>query len=301
MTTTILVLGATSAVGSSLISSIPDDPAYAIRAAVRPGTNVDYSYRSNVVAVPFDYMNPATFDAAFAGVDKVFLAAPLSPAQPAFAGLVANLAKEAGVEHIVLLSSLGADKAPDVPLFSLYRQTEQYIEDSGLPFTHLRTAPFMDNFLSAYAPDAEGKIRSSFGFGAINWISANDVGAVAGVVLTGSGHEGKAYDLTGQIALTMGQATALIGNAVNRNIIDIPASSDEVFMDMAKRLSSFTAESMIDMHGIALPQSDDGSGSVLELYPFVGTTNDTVAVLLGRPAELIEEFATRNAAKFGAV
>ena len=299
MTQTILVIGATNPVGSALIRAIPDDSAYAVRVAIRPGAVADYSSRSNVTTVAFDFFLPETYEAAFAGVDKVFLVTPFSPSLANYAALVADGAKAAGVKHIVDLSSLGVGKAPEVPLFALYRQMEESIEASGIPFTHLRSAPLMDNFLNIHPPDAQGTLHLPIGEAAVCWIAARDVAAVAFAVLIGEGHEGKSYDLTGPQALTVGQAAAWIGQAVERDVNHSDLLLDGAMQGLLDRqFSPWVAENLIAMYGVSAG-GDAGSG-VLSVHSFLGLLGDEVLAITGTAPQAIAEFAAANAAKLAA-
>lgn len=57
-------------------------------------------------------------------------------------------AKEAGVEHFVFISVLGADREyEDSPVFKAKRQVEKYLEKSGLNYTILRPSGFASNLL----------------------------------------------------------------------------------------------------------------------------------------------------------
>ncbi len=300
MTQTILVIGATNPVGSALIRAIPDDSAYAVRVAIRPGAVADYSSRSNVTTVAFDFSLSETYAAAFAGVDKVFLVTPFSPSLANYAALVADGAKAAGVKHIVDLSSLGVGKAPEVPLFALYRQMEESIEASGIPFTHLRSAPLMDNFLNIHPPDAQGTLHLPIGEAAVCWISALDVAAVAFAVLSGAGHEGKSYDLTGPQALTVGQAAAWIGHAMQRDVNNSDLLLDDTVREMLERqISPWVALNLMAMYGVSA-EGEGEPANVLAVHAFLGLLGDEVIAITGTPSQSIAEFATANAAKLAA-
>jgi NAD(P)H dehydrogenase (quinone) len=121
-----------------------------------------------------------------------------------------------GVERIVYLSIMGP--APDAT-FILARDhfhTEEYIRSTGLAFTFLRPNLYMDKVPQHVAHS--DVIRVPAGEGRVAWVSRDDVADSAIAVLTGSGHDGQTYDLTGPEALTMAETadrlTAALGRAI---------------------------------------------------------------------------------------
>src|SRR5260221_14296395 len=64
----------------------------------------------------------------------------------------------------------------------------------------------------------ESALYASAGHGAASHVDARDIGAVGAKVLTESGHEGKAYELTGPVALTYDQIAESLTTALRRPI-----------------------------------------------------------------------------------
>lgn len=101
-------------------------------------------------AVRFDYLDRATWDAALAGCDFVFLLRP-----PPLADMAATLnpfvdaAYRAGVHHIVFLSVAGADRMRWVP----HRSVELHLAATGNAWTVLRPGFFAQNLEDAYRRD----------------------------------------------------------------------------------------------------------------------------------------------------
>lgn len=59
-----------------------------------------------------------------------------------------DAAQEAGVQHFVFISVLGADRGyEDAPVFKAKREVEKYLQNSGLTYTILRPAGFSSNLL----------------------------------------------------------------------------------------------------------------------------------------------------------
>ena len=110
-------------------------------------------------------------------------------------------------------------------------QGEEQLKASGMAYTILRPASFMQNFLFHYSPTikAQGTVYQSLGDARMAIIDTRDIGDVAVAVLTSAGHEGKTYELTGPEALTYSEAAEKIGAATGRAVryIDVPAAAYE--------------------------------------------------------------------------
>lgn len=124
-------------------------------------------------------------------------------------------AKDAGVEHIVYTSFLGA--APDA-VFTFSRthyRTEQEIRASGMAFTFLRDSFYLD-VLPEFA-DAEGVIRGPAADGAVSAVARSDVARSAAAVLQApADHVDVTYELTGPRALTLTEAARIITDVTGR-------------------------------------------------------------------------------------
>lgn len=118
-------------------------------------------------------------------------------------------AVDAGVQHIVYTSFLGA--APEAT-FTLGRDhwaTEAIIRSTGLRFTFLRNSFYLD-VLPQFAGD-DGVIRGPAGNGLVGAVARADVARVATAILTEpASHAGATYDLTGREALTLTDAARII-------------------------------------------------------------------------------------------
>lgn len=124
-------------------------------------------------------------------------------------------AKDAGVEHIVYTSFLGA--APDA-VFTFARthyRTEQEIRASGMHFTFLRDSFYLD-VLPEFA-DAQGVIRGPAADGAVSAVARSDVARSAAAVLQApADHLDATYELTGPQALTLTEAARIITEVTGR-------------------------------------------------------------------------------------
>jgi NAD(P)H dehydrogenase (quinone) len=129
---------------------------------------------------------------------------------------VVAAAAAVGVQHIVYLSFLSAAADATFILARDHFHTEEYIRSTGVPFTFLRQGLYMDK--APLHASADGVIRGPAGEGRVAWVARDDVADVAVAVLTGSGHEGCTYDVTGPEALTLAETAEQLSLVTGRRI-----------------------------------------------------------------------------------
>jgi uncharacterized protein YbjT (DUF2867 family) len=215
----ILVTGATGNVGQEVLRLLQSQDCN-VCAAVRSPNSAQHLLGSNIQTIPFDFTNPDTFDYAFFQVNKLFLVRP-----PALANIrkqiapALNAAKLAGIEHIVFLSILGAERNPFVP----HSQIERYINQLGIKATFLRCSFFMQNLNTTHREDIKvrGELLLPAGNGKTSFIDVRDIAAVAVRTLLEDEHQGRAYSLTGAEAVTYYEVadifTSILGKPIRYN------------------------------------------------------------------------------------
>jgi uncharacterized protein YbjT (DUF2867 family) len=164
-----------------------------------------------------DFTEPSTVREALRGVPTLFMvSASESADRLARHRAAVDAAVEAGVTRIVYTSFLAA--APDAT-FTFARDhwhTEQHIRGSGVGFTFLRDSLYQD--VLPFFAGRDGVIRGPAGDGRFAPVARDDVAGVATVVLLGSGHDGRSYDLTGPEAMTMVQVADALAAAAGRQV-----------------------------------------------------------------------------------
>jgi uncharacterized protein YbjT (DUF2867 family) len=110
-------------------------------------------------------------------------------------------AAAAGVGRIVYLSFLGAAPEATFTYARDHFHTEALLRDAGVPWTVSRQSLYLD--LLPELSDEDGAIRGPAGDGRLAPVLRDDVADALVALLTGEGHEGRAYDLTGPEALTL--------------------------------------------------------------------------------------------------
>jgi NAD(P)H dehydrogenase (quinone) len=195
-----------------------------------------------------DYMDPASLDRAFQGVDRLMLTSTHAFTDRNTAhGNAIEAAVNAGVSHAVIMPIY---RKPD-STFSMKEITaeDQFTEDkllaSGLLWTVMRHPPFLENLgfyhgfksqeTGVHIPDGPGKVAAA---------TRDDLAAAHAAVLAESGHENKSYVLTGEPAVSFREIAALITKAAGKDVLFVPLSDEDyvALLQRAAGVPDFVAE-----------------------------------------------------------
>ncbi|HEX9744651.1 MAG TPA: NmrA family NAD(P)-binding protein, partial [bacterium] len=191
----ILVTGATGTTGNAVARKLLK-MGQEIRVFVRDPEKAREMGLGSAEIIEGDFNNADSVKAALDGVDKaymVFYAYPdLTPLENGFV----DRGKESGVEHIVRLSVLQSVIDHNLQLGKIHREREKCLEDSGIAWTHLHPHFFMQNYIrmkdviknkkAIFSPITDARVCP---------VDVEDIGEVAAIALTQSGHESKTYEL----------------------------------------------------------------------------------------------------------
>ncbi|HEV2676133.1 MAG TPA: NmrA/HSCARG family protein [Aliidongia sp.] len=139
---TILVTGATGAIGSQVVAQLVQNGA-TVHALAR--TPEKARFPAGVTPVKGDMTDVDAMRAALADVRTLFLLNAVTPDEVTQALITLNLARDAGIERIVYFSVLHSDLYANVPHFTGKHTVERMIEQFDLPATILRPAYFIQN------------------------------------------------------------------------------------------------------------------------------------------------------------
>lgn len=216
MTRTIFVTGATGNVGRPLVDHLGDADVDVI-AGVRSREDID-SLPEGVKARKLDFEEPSTWSEAFEGVDGLFIVRPppISNVRETINPSIER-ALASGVDHVVTLSLLGAEKNPVVP----HRKIETYVESTGVRYTHLRPSFFMQNLSTTHRAEIrdEGRIIVPAGAGETSFVDCRDIAEVAALALLDpEEHAMRAHDITGSCALSYHDVAEVFSEVLGREI-----------------------------------------------------------------------------------
>lgn len=217
----VLVTGATGTVGRHVVDELVA-AAVPVRAAVTGRSRGAVLARhpdldpSALTEVVLDLTDPGTWEPAFGGVERMFLMRPPHLARPRRQMVPAlEHAVRAGVRRVAFLSLQGAARNPVVPHHAL----ERWLRASGVEWTMLRAAYFMQNLATTHRDDVRrGELVVPAGGARTALVDARDVAAMAARVLVEDGHGGRAYTPTSREALRYDECARVLSDVLGREV-----------------------------------------------------------------------------------
>lgn len=166
-----------------------------------------------------DFEQPESLPAAYEGGARMLLIS-INP-HPERAQLHRNAidaASAAGVRHIAYVSSVDVEN-PNSASATDHRATEEYLRGSGVAWTMLRNHLYADGLVGQAARMvSEGRVEVQPDEIPTAYVTRRDCAAAAAGVLTGEGHEGQAYDVTGSELVLRRDVAALASELTGRPI-----------------------------------------------------------------------------------
>jgi uncharacterized protein YbjT (DUF2867 family) len=283
----ILVTGATGLNGTALLRLL-SARGVAVRALVRhPAKAEAIAALPHVEIVQGDMARPETLAPALRDVDRAMLISSSDPMMLEVQSNFVDAAKKAGVRHVVKLSGIMPELNSAFRFARMHDDIEKRLEASGMAFTHLRAGEFMPAYFRQ-APNiaAKGAMFLPMEDARIACIDVGDIAEIAAKVLSGSGHEGKTYPLTGPQALTMAEVAEKLSAATGNTIryVNVPPEAARQ-AQLAAGMPPYLADALFELF------AERRNGKEATVWP-------DAAALLGRPPTSFDEFAKRNAAVF---
>ncbi|NKE58765.1 NAD(P)H-binding protein [Lentzea sp. PSKA42] len=275
----ILVTGATGNIGSVLLEELRVCGAGAVRGRTRDVARAKFP--AGVEAVEGDLTHAGGLDLALEGVRSLFLLQGFGAEAE-----VLEAARQAGVEHVVLVSSITVETHPHLPAAQANRAAEELLKASGLAWTILRPTQFASNTVM-WAPSIRdhGTVRAPYPDTGLPAIDPSDIAAVARAALTEPGHRGRIHPLSGPRRVTPREQVADIAAALGRELSFVEISREEAHQELASHLGDEIADAVLDLTG------GDVNDELLAV-------RDTVERVTGRPATPFSQWATENVAAF---
>jgi len=245
-----------------------------------------------------DFDKPETLPIAVQGADRMLLISGTRVGARVVQHKTAiNAAATAGVRHIAYTSFIGIDyPANPAEVRHDHIETERLIRASGMAWTMLRDAHYADAMILMAGPGvmASGQWVSNAGEGREAMVWREDCVDCALAVLTGEGHEGQTYNITGPDLQTFGEVTAIMSE-----VTGVPLAY--------RAVSDAEQYAMFDAMGVPRRPVDDQSVSGIPWNSddmvtfgqairegFLAIRSDHVERLTGRPARSVLQMIEEN-------
>lgn len=287
LTSRLLVTGASGQLGRRVVEFLLDAGATNVTAASRdPGKLAELAARG-ARTVKADFDDPATLEAAFAGIDRLLIISTDALGTPGQRQrqhrAAVDAALKAGVKQIVYTSMPNPEPGSLIPFAPDHYETEQAIEKSGVPFTILRVNWYAEAVF-LWLPQAlkSSQWFSSAGAGRVGYIARDDVARAAAAALASGIAEGR-LDITGPAALSTAELAAIANEVFGAAITVVPVSDE----DLARGLAGAGLPAPLVELLVAMDANTRAGG--------VDIATDAVERLTGQPARSLHAFLVENA------
>lgn len=284
----ILLSGAAGKTGRAVMKALVRQGA-PVRALVRGREQRQIALELGAAeALAGDMREPEVWRQALAGIEAVYHMCPnMAPAEAEIGSLVLDAAQAAGVRHLVYHSVLHP-QTEGMPHHWQKLRVEEALLTSGLPFTILQPAPYMQNVLAGREAIACGTYAVPYNLDTrLSLVDLADVGEAAAIVLTQPGHHYATYQLASLEAPTQREVASMLGEILGRPVraeqTDLAAWERQGRQQEMAEYPLATLAAMFryyDRYGL------QGNGNILHW-------------LLGRPPGTFRQFLQRELAAFG--
>ncbi|WP_433592093.1 NAD(P)H-binding protein [Nocardia sp. CA-145437] len=236
---------------------------------------------AGVEAAKGDLADTSSLTAALDGVRSMFLVPRLGPDAE-----IIDRARRAGVEHVVLVSSITVETHPHLGPAADNAAVEKLLEASGMDWTILRPTQFASNALMwALTIQAGQPVRTPYADTGLLAIHPTDIASVVRVALTEPGHRRQRYALTGPAPISARQQVATIAGLLNRDLEFTEITREQARPSMAAVFGEDAADAVLDVTG------GDVNDALLHV-------RDTVSRVTGSAARTFTQWAEENVDAF---
>lgn len=206
--------------------------------------------------VPLDLRAPGGLAAALDGVDRVFLYAAADAADE-----IARQLGAARVEHVVVLSSAAVEIEGGEGIGGHHRVVEDAVRGYGGAWTFLRPGAFATNTLRWAPAVRAGRVALPYADAQVEPIHEADIADAAVAALTGPGHEGRAYFMTGGESLTQRRQAEIIADAAGRDLVVDDLAPEQWRAQTAAFMPDAVADTLLAMWrgAVGHPGRTDGT------------------------------------------
>ncbi|MBU8589272.1 NmrA family NAD(P)-binding protein [Priestia megaterium] len=235
----ILITGANGQTGRAIIKALLSK-GERIRAFVHTTEQIqEIKSLGQMEVVAGDMLDQKAVNEAFIGVSTVYHICPaVNPHEVEIGQIIIKAARLAKVEHFVYHSVLHS-VLQDMPHHQKKLMVEELLVDSGIPYTIIQPAVFMQNILMSWKLLSEKGIFQQKFFTTqetrICMIDLEDLAEAASIILTSPGHIGATYELCGPENLSLSDMIAAMEQHFGREI-KVETPQDEMFAAQLKKL-----------------------------------------------------------------
>ena len=275
----ILVLGATGNTGSEVVRQLKLKGAN-FGVMIRKAKSAETMGLKAEQVREGDFSDVESMKNAMKGVKCIYVSMPIHQDNELWVANVIEAAQAANVEHVVKLSGMGAKIDAGSEIIRTHVVTDNLLKASNLQWTIIQPNSFFQNLYGSletinsmsqfFLPLADAKQSV---------VDIRDVAAVVVESLTGDGHHGQTYLLSGPEALTFAEQAAVLSQATGKNI-EYVAISEDAFASAIKEagMDEWFANALAEI------MAWFATGAYTEV-------TDTVERVTGKPARTFSDFA----------
>jgi NAD(P)H dehydrogenase (quinone) len=243
----ILVTGAGGKTGRTLVKTLSKVESICAFVYREEHVSVLKSFGTEKVIIG-DIHDESAIHSAMQGARSVYHICPnMSSDEMVIGKLVISEAQKAGVEHFVYHSVLH----PQTEKMNHHWQklrVEEMIFESGLPFTILQPAPYMQNLLATRKSIVDdGALRVPYSINSkFSFVDLEDIAEAAKIVLTESNHINAIYELAGTLPMSHVEVAKILSGVLNR---DVQAQQEKIgdWKLRANGLGEYALENLVSM------------------------------------------------------
>ncbi|MFF4411688.1 NAD(P)H-binding protein [Streptosporangium sp. NPDC001559] len=277
---TILVTGARGNIGGRLVTLLAGD-GHRVRGSARDASALRPPEGAETAEL--DVTDPRGAEEALRDVETMFLYPTRGEV-----GAFLRIAAEAGVRHVVLLSSPASYEAGeyDRPIGLAHRAVERALEESGLRHTVLYPSWLATNARRDWAGEirATGRVGIAHPDARVNPVHIDDVAEVAAHLLTEEAHRSRRQVLTGPRSMRLREVVAVLGEAVGASVEVEELTVEQALGRRAPRMPEPVLRTLLEVTASAVGVP--------------APVTNTVERITGHPAREFAEWASANRADF---
>jgi uncharacterized protein YbjT (DUF2867 family) len=283
-----LVTGATGRTGSGVVRNLQaadEEVRILVRDADKAHEAFDDLHGVEIIAGAFD--DETALAKAFDSVDVAFLSLGSSPDQIRLEESIIDGAMRAELPHLVKLSSIATSHDSALFVGRLHAEIQDHLVASGLSYTLLCPASFVNNlFYGAKSVAVDNTWYSCAPTGRVAYIDIRDLSEASALVLRDPALHGKTYDLSGPDAYTSPEIAGLLSRVLGRDISYVAVSPEE-------RRGAFLGSGISEWFADLLLTLETSAEAAQ-----IGTVTTTLTELLGHDPRTVEAFLIENAVRF---